>query len=92
MEMQKLEGQIRLVDTKIDERTRDLNDKIEQVLTVLVGKTLDANDKGYIGRMVEVEDRVDKLEKKWDRTFYIIIGMSLTTGGGLFALVQTLLK
>jgi hypothetical protein len=61
----------------------ETNTRVEKIIELLTGNDLDENDNGAIGKIRALESRVTKLERKMDRFFYILVGLSLSTGWAL---------
>jgi uncharacterized coiled-coil protein SlyX len=102
-----LEQQIIVVDQKISrvsddvraasEEARQNGEKMNRILSLLVGNVLDKNDGGVLGRIEEnrrrhdaIEKRVDELEMKFRRIGWTIAGACVGSGIGGFTLAKFL--
>lgn len=66
----------------------ELKMKLDEVLSLLRGNKLDANDKGYIGSVNDLEKRVSTLEKWKDRIVWLFIGMGLPASVGVIEILK----
>jgi hypothetical protein len=76
-----------LAMTEIDE----LKKKLDEVLSLLRGNTLDKTDQGFIGVVNELEKRVTTLEKWKDRIVWMFIGMGIPASVGIMEILRKLL-
>lgn len=88
MELQGLQNQTALLEKKF----ADLNNKLDQIMNVLVGNVLDKEDHGFIGAVTALEKRVKSLEKWKDRIFWIMVGMGLPAGVGIWEMISSVIK
>jgi len=73
--------------TEVDE----LKKKLDEVLSLLRGNTLDKNDQGFIGSVNDLEKRVSGLEKWKDRIVWMFIGMSIPASIGIVEILRKLI-
>lgn len=59
-----------------------LTRKVDQILDILVGNGL-TEEKGLVGKVDEVDERIKKLEKFKDKALWILMGMALPGGVGV---------
>jgi uncharacterized coiled-coil protein SlyX len=100
-----LEQQIIVVDQKISrvsddvraasEEARQNGDKMNRILSLLLGNVLDKNDGGVLGRIEEnkrrhdaIEKRVEKLEEKFKQIGWTIAGACIGSGIGGYTLAK----
>jgi hypothetical protein len=76
-----------LAMTEIEE----LKKKLDEVLSLLRGNTLDKNDQGFIGVVNDLEKRVTTLEKWKDRIVWMFIGMGIPASVGIMEILRKLL-
>ena len=82
-----LEAQVKEVDQKV----KDVNSELEQILNILVGNVLDKTDSGFIGTVNDHETRLDKLERFKDRIVWTVIGSSIGSIG-LWKFIESLIN
>jgi hypothetical protein len=70
--------------TEIDE----LKKKLDEVLSLLRGNTLDKNDQGFIGSVNDLEKRVSALEKWRDRIIWTLVGMGIPASIGFIEILK----
>lgn len=75
-----------LAMTEIDE----LKKKLDEVLSLLRGNTLDKTDQGFIGSVNDLEKRVTGLEKWKDRIVWMVIGMGVPASIGIVEILKKL--
>jgi hypothetical protein len=73
--------------TEVDE----LKKKLDEVLNLLRGNTLDKSDQGFIGSVNDLEKRVSTLEKWKDRIVWMVIGMGIPASVGIVEILKKLL-
>jgi hypothetical protein len=66
----------------------ELKKKLDEVLSLLRGNTLDKNDQGFIGSVNDLEKRVTSLEKWRDRIIWMVIGMGLPASVGVIEILK----
>lgn len=77
---------------QLEKQMREIDEKLTRMLMMLTGNVLDKNDTGFIGKVNDLESRMEKLEKFRDKAVYLIIGASLTTGFGISKVIELLMK
>lgn len=80
--------QVDVANDKIDRVAQEVSD----ILALLQGSTLNKQDVGFIGMVLENRRRLEKLEKFKDRVIWIIIGMSLTSGYAISDIISRLIN
>ncbi len=60
-----------------------LENKLDQIVTLLKGNPLDPTDHGLVGECNEMNGRLKKLEKLRDKIMWVVFGMALPTGYGI---------
>lgn len=73
----------RLVTNQTVKMPPTLERKVDRILLLLQGNELDENDNGLIGRIVEMDARLRKLESLKNKLIYIIMGMAFAGGYGI---------
>ena len=66
----------------------ELKKKLDEVLSLLRGNTLDKTDQGFIGVVNDLENRVSVLEKWKDRMVWMVIGMGLPASVGIMEILK----
>jgi hypothetical protein len=66
----------------------ELKKKLDEVLSLLRGNTLDKNDQGFIGSVKDLVKRVAVLEKWKDRIVWMFIGMGLPASVGVIEILK----
>jgi hypothetical protein len=66
----------------------ELKKKLDEVLSLLRGNTLDKNDQGFIGSVNDLEKRVTSLEKWRDRIVWMVIGMGIPASVGVVEILK----
>lgn len=69
----------------------ELKKKLDEVLILLRGNTLDKNDQGFTGAVNDLEKRVSVLEKWKDRVVWMVIGMGIPASVGIIEILKKLL-
>lgn len=77
-------AQMNIQMTEVDE----LKKKLDEVLSLLRGNTLDKNDQGFIGIVDDLHKRVTSLEKWKDRIVWMVIGMGLPASVGVIEILK----
>lgn len=77
---------------KIEQAVKEVDAKVTGIRAFLSGNELDKDDKGMVGQMNDVLQRVTTLEKWKDRIFYVMIGMALPAGIGTWELVKKIFQ
>jgi len=68
----------------------ELKKKLDEVLSLLRGNTLDKNDQGFIGSVNDLEKRVSALEKWRDRLVWMVVGMGIPASVGIAEILRKL--
>lgn len=72
--------------TALENRLSSVEDLLRQIKESLMGN--DFNKTGIIHTIAEHHQRLNNLERQFDRTKYMIIGLSMGTGGFLWEVVK----
>lgn len=72
---------------RLDENIQTVDRKVSSILSILSGNELDKEDKGLIGTLNHLDERVSKLEKFKDRAMWFVIGLSVPAGFGIADIV-----
>jgi hypothetical protein len=87
-----IEQQVKTVDMKVNM----LDNKVDKILMVLTGNSMDKDDRGIIGTVNDHDDRITKIERKFEgiiaRAIGIGIGLSLMAGVGIREFVEIIFK
>jgi hypothetical protein len=75
--------------TLIEKLVRAIDVKVTGVIAFLRGNELDKDDKGLVGQVNDIEKRVHRLEKWFDRLMWLVAGMSLPAGVGTWELIKS---
>lgn len=67
----------------LQNQLNDLNTKFDKIMNVLVGDDL-LNEGGFVKRVQEMEERLDDIEKLWDKVKFFVMGAVVFGGYGLF--------
>lgn len=73
---------------EINERMDNFEKKQNEMLSLLKGNEINAEDRGMIGKVNSHGKRILSLEKFKDRGIYLIVGISIGTGGGLGMIIS----
>lgn len=79
LELNKIEGLLKKVEIKVD-----------GLRAFLSGNELDKDDRGMVGKVNDLEQRIASLEKWKDRIFFLMIGMGLPAGVGVWEIFKDL--
>lgn len=77
--------------SNLEEKVNDVDDKVSSILTLLKGNDLNREDKGVIGIVNDLEERVATLEKWKDRIVWMFIGMGVPASVGVIEILRKLL-
>lgn len=66
----------------------ELKKKLDEVLSLLRGNTLDKSDSGFIGSVNDLEKRVSTLEKWKDRIVWMMVGMGIPASIGVVEILK----
>jgi hypothetical protein len=69
-----------------------LEKKLDRIIIYLFGDDENTHNMGALSRIVELEDRVKKLEEMKLKLYGIIIGVSAVAGWGISDIVKSLFK
>lgn len=87
-----IEKQVKEVDTKVNL----VDNKVDKILMVLTGNSMDKDDRGLIGAVNDHDDRIAKIERKFEgiiaKAIGIGIGLSLMAGVGIREFVEIIFK
>lgn len=87
---QEIKSQVQELDIKVDTVTTKVNTldvKFDLLLAVLRGNAINTDDKGLLGKSTDHENRITKLENKFNKAIWIAVGVALATGVGLREIV-----
>lgn len=87
---QQMEQQLKHDLEQIQDSVSEINTKVTGIIAFLRGNELDREDKGLVGRVNDIEKRMENLEKWRDRIFWALIGMGLPAGVGTWELIKTI--
>lgn len=76
----------------LHKQVHEIDEKLSRVLDLLTGNKYDRDDKGFIGVVNALEERVKILEKWRDRAIYVFIGMAFPSGIGVWKIINELVK
>jgi hypothetical protein len=65
-----------------------LEQKVNKIIDLLQGNSMDKNDTGVTGTISDHDKRLEKLEKVKDRLTWTIAGMFMPTSIGLWEIVR----
>lgn len=84
-----MEGNIKSLEnrlTGVEDNLKDMGELLRQIKESLMGN--DFNKTGIIHTIAEHHQRLNTLERQFDRTKYMIIGLSMGTGGFLWEVIK----
>ena len=84
--------EIQEVNLKVDSLVKAFTDQrgeIKEIRDALLGNDF-SNKIGLVKRVIELEARVEKLEKYWNNAKWFLVGLSFLGGAGVGKLVSTL--
>lgn len=74
---------------ELEDQLRDLQNKVGTLLILLQGNPLDKNDDGLFGRLLQMEERLKKVENWKQRVAWTFVGMMLPASYGIASFVTT---
>ncbi len=96
---QEIQRQVREVDSKVnlvDQKVNTVDSKVDKILMVLTGNSYDKEDNGLIGQVNSHDERLEKLEKRFDTTsnrgWGIIVGLAVPAGVGIREIIALIFK
>jgi hypothetical protein len=85
-----MEEEMRQELVQIENLVKEVDAKVTGIRAFLSGNELDKDDKGMVGRVNDIETRIENLEKWKDRIFWCLVGMGLPAGVGTWELFKTI--
>lgn len=82
----KIEQEIKSLNTNLVH----LDKKLEKVMFILVGEDL-AKEGGIAARVIDLEEKVEKLERMIEKTKFFFMGATVFGGYGVFEFVKNIL-
>lgn len=76
----------------IQSQVQEIDEKLDQVLTILTGNELDKEAGGMIKTVRQHESRIASLEKTRDRLVVALVVLSFCTGITFWDMIQTFFK
>lgn len=85
-----MEQEMKIELDQIQNTLESLDAKVTGIRSFLSGNELDKDDKGLVGVVNDLKQRVNRLEGIVTRIFYIGIGMSIPASIGTYELVKAI--
>jgi len=77
---------------KANDKIGLVNKHVEEILNLLKGSSLNKQDVGFIGMVLDIKKRLEKLERFKDKVIWVIVGMSLTSGYAISEIISRLIN
>lgn len=86
-DLEQLNQKVTHLTTQISNMSSDMKD----IKGALLGNELNPNP-GIVKTIIDHDERIEALEKKFDRTFWIITGLAGGSGAALVKIIETIFK
>lgn len=77
---------------RIEEKVDNLHEDLHDLKKILLGNKMIVNDSGMIGKILDQEKRIGRLERFKDRVIYVLVGASLFGGYALSDILNKFFK
>lgn len=77
---------------ELEKRMAKIEKDLTKVLDLLGGNGIDKNDKGVVGSVNDLDDRLSKLEKFKDRILWVGIGMGIPSSIGILKILEIIFE